>query len=385
MLSGCPVHAVALRSAYHRRCIWFNTRSQTVLRRAVDGRISVQKVEGIAPAQMNGIIAVRPSARSCAIFADTDMVCSAAARVVTADRCLMEGLRLPCAHLLRPTLQRRPIANLHVQATRNGRKKRRNRRREKGLLNMLHRICKVACLFPVSTTTQVIRVAAGVADVRIHDHKAPYPALMSSTATGYIPYVKVECHVDTRLSDTDPSSASDALSFEQSAFGGARRVMQQVGDAQHEIGMQLDRLKDADDKMRAEALAMVCMFLGQGLPKDKHPAQFAESMDGVVPLISSPAPEVRVITYTNSFVPAAVAVWFDWRACCAEECSGSGDRDAQQRRRRRASRRRAQCSTQLPPTRYSLGVTPAVRLHTSAAARMEACHSASCQLTAHSN
>lgn len=91
--------------------------------------------------------------------------------------------------------------------------------------------------------------------------------------------------------------------------------MQQPGDAQHEIGMQLDRLKDADDKTRAEALAMVCMFLGQGLPKDKHPAQFAESMDAVVPLISSPAPEVRVSIYSSSVAPAAVVVLFESRAC----------------------------------------------------------------------
>eukprot|EP00892_Ulva_mutabilis_P003536 jgi/Ulvmu1/1554/UM110_0017.1 len=69
--------------------------------------------------------------------------------------------------------------------------------------------------------------------------------------------------------------------------------MQQIGDAQHEISMQLDRLQDADDKTATEALALVCMFLGQGLPKDKHPAQFAQSMERVVPLISSDASEVR--------------------------------------------------------------------------------------------
>lgn len=70
--------------------------------------------------------------------------------------------------------------------------------------------------------------------------------------------------------------------------------MQQVADAQHEIGMHLERLKDADNKTRTDALAMVCMFMGQGLPKDKHPAQFAESFEPVVPLISSEASEVRV-------------------------------------------------------------------------------------------
>ena len=75
--------------------------------------------------------------------------------------------------------------------------------------------------------------------------------------------------------------------------------MQHIADAQHEISMQLDRLQSADDKTTAEALAMVCMFLGQGLPKEKHPAQFAESMERVVPLISSDVPEVRVRTLTQ--------------------------------------------------------------------------------------
>lgn len=102
--------------------------------RDVDGRMGVQAVERTAPAQMNGIKAVRPSARSCAIFADTDMVCSAAARIVTADRCLIEGRRLPCAHPLRRTLQRRPIAKQHVHATRNGRKQRRTRKRKGRIL-----------------------------------------------------------------------------------------------------------------------------------------------------------------------------------------------------------------------------------------------------------
>lgn len=77
--------------------------------------------------------------------------------------------------------------------------------------------------------------------------------------------------------------------------------MQQLGDAQHEISMQLDRLNDADDKSKAEALALVCMFLGQGLPKAKHPVQFAESMERVVPLISSEAPEIRVKNFPIDF------------------------------------------------------------------------------------
>lgn len=78
-----------------------------------------QSSERAAPAQMNGIIAVRPSARSWAIFADTVMVCSAAARMVTAARCLIAGFRLPCEQVFNRALQRLDIATPHVQAISN--------------------------------------------------------------------------------------------------------------------------------------------------------------------------------------------------------------------------------------------------------------------------
>lgn len=72
-----------------------------------------------SPAHMNGIRAVRPSERSCAIFSETDIVFAAAARIMTQERRRMEGFWLPCAHLPARALPRRTIATLHVQDTRN--------------------------------------------------------------------------------------------------------------------------------------------------------------------------------------------------------------------------------------------------------------------------
>jgi hypothetical protein len=69
-------------------------------------------------------------------------------------------------------------------------------------------------------------------------------------------------------------------------------------DAQVEIGLQFERVESGDDKVKVEALGIICMFLGQGLDKSQYPVHFELSLKQVVGFAQSESPELRVCSRT---------------------------------------------------------------------------------------